>query len=206
MTIWIALFALVLVVVVRLGYLAAQRSSFDSFGHFLWFYCLEEPILVLVSMVPGVYGMALRAILYRLLFQHYGHMAIVRESVKIVFPRNICLGANSTVNTRCLFWAYAPIRIGDGVRLAPGVCLMTMGHHYQDRDRPIAVQGLHTAPIVINDDVWVGINAVILSGVTIGAGAVVAAGAVVTRDVPPGAMVAGVPARVVKYRGGREPE
>ncbi|NEE07867.1 sugar O-acetyltransferase, partial [Streptomyces sp. SID7499] len=57
---------------------------------------------------------------------------------------------------------------------------------------------LSFAPIVIEDDVWIGAAAVITQGVTVGAGAVVAAGAVVTRDVPAGTVVAGVPARVIK--------
>ena len=58
--------------------------------------------------------------------------------------------------------------------------------------------------IVISDDVWIGYNAIVMSGVTIGQGAVVAAGAIVTKDVPPYAIVAGVPAKVVKYRFSEE--
>lgn len=61
-------------------------------------------------------------------------------------------------------------------------------------------EALSKGDIIINDDVWIGCNAIILSGVNIGQGAVVAAGAVVTNDIPPYAIVGGVPAKVIKYR------
>jgi tetrahydrodipicolinate N-succinyltransferase len=62
------------------------------------------------------------------------------------------------------------------------------------------VEGICKGPIVVEDDVWIGTNAVILSGVTLGRGSVVAAGAVVGKDIPPYAIVGGVPAKVIKYR------
>lgn len=82
--------------------------------------------------------------------------------------------------------------------IAPKASLVTGGHPL-----PLAERRAHLsfAPIVVEDDVWIGPAAVITQGVTIGAGAVVAAGAVVTRDVPAGTVVAGVPARVIKQIG-----
>jgi acetyltransferase-like isoleucine patch superfamily enzyme len=59
-------------------------------------------------------------------------------------------------------------------------------------------QGVSTNPVTIGDDIWIGANAVILPGVTIGDHSVVAAGAVVTKDVPPHTLVAGVPAKIIK--------
>ncbi|MFF8691798.1 DapH/DapD/GlmU-related protein [Streptomyces sp. NPDC015144] len=104
-------------------------------------------------------------------------------------------GENVFVNQGCTFMDKGSIRIGSGVMIAPKVSLITGGHPLPLAERR---QYLSFAPIVIEDDVWIGTSAVITQGVTIGAGAVVAAGAVVTRDVPAGTMVAGVPARVVK--------
>ncbi|MGW3585822.1 sugar O-acetyltransferase [Streptomyces rubiginosohelvolus] len=104
-------------------------------------------------------------------------------------------GENVFVNQGCTFMDKGGIRIGNGVMIAPKVSLITGGHPLPLAERR---EFLSFAPIVIEDDVWIGTAAVITQGVTIGAGAVVAAGAVVTRDVPAGTVVAGVPARVVK--------
>lgn len=104
-------------------------------------------------------------------------------------------GRNVFVNQGCTFMDGGGISIGDNVMIAPKVSLITGGHPL-----PLAERRAYTAtaPIVIEDDVWIGAAAVVTQGVTIGAGSVVAAGAVVTRDVPAGTVVAGVPARVIK--------
>ncbi|MBW5422975.1 sugar O-acetyltransferase [Streptomyces sp. BG9H] len=108
---------------------------------------------------------------------------------------NTTFGENVFVNQGCTFMDKGGIRIGDGVMIAPKVSLITGGHPLPLAERR---EYLSFAPIVIEDDVWIGTAAVITQGVTIGAGAVVAAGAVVTRDVPAGTVAAGVPARVIK--------
>lgn len=118
----------------------------------------------------------------------------------------ITLGADSSIHPGCQLKAYvAPILIGEGVMIAANVALYSYDHGMAPdlpiRQQPIAAKG----PIIIENEVWVGTAAIILSGVTIGEGAVVAAGAVVTRDVPAGAIAAGNPARIVKYRNELEP-
>lgn len=94
------------------------------------------------------------------------------------------------------------ISIGRMVRVGGGVSMVSTNRVFHDPQVPIASQGYETAPIVIADDVWIGVHAVILAGVSIGRGAVVGAGAVVTKDVPAGAVVAGVPAKVISVREG----
>lgn len=91
-----------------------------------------------------------------------------------------------------------PVNIGHHVIIAQHVVMSGLNHNYEDVDRPIADQLVRTAPIVIEDECWIGANAVITAGVTIGKHAIVAAGAVVTRDVPPYSIAAGNPARVIK--------
>ena len=112
---------------------------------------------------------------------------------------DIEMGRDSTVN------AYAhlagKVRIGDGVRIATYASIIGFNHGFEDIGQPIYKQPHQTLGIVIADDVWIGANAVIVDGVTIGKGAVIAAGAVVTRDVPPMAIVGGVPAKVLRLRG-----
>lgn len=91
-----------------------------------------------------------------------------------------------------------PVSIGNHVNLAQGITVTALNHQFGQPDKLIADQGISTSQVVIEDDVWIGANAVILPGVTIGRHSVVAAGAVVTKDVPPYSMVAGVPASVKK--------
>ena len=105
---------------------------------------------------------------------------------------SITIGDRAYVGHDVHVHAIDPIRIGDDVVLADGVFVATTDHGRTDRS---AVHG--TGPVVIGDRVFVGQRAVVLGGVTIGDGATVGAGAVVTRDVPAGATVGGVPARLI---------
>ena len=91
-----------------------------------------------------------------------------------------------------------PAHIGNDVRLAQNVVLSGLNHNYEAVDSPIHVQGVSTSPIVIEDESWIGANAVIVPGVTVGKHSIVAAGSVVTKNVPPYSVVAGNPARVIK--------
>lgn len=91
--------------------------------------------------------------------------------------------------------------IGDKVLIAPGVSILSTSHVYKDKEVAIIDQGnTPVRPPTIKNDVWIGRNAIIRDGVTIGGGAVVGAGAVVTKDVPAFAVVGGVPARIIKFR------
>ncbi|WP_116951912.1 acyltransferase [Jiangella endophytica] len=92
------------------------------------------------------------------------------------------------------------ITIGNGVRIAAHAMIIAANHVFDDVTRPIHGQGLRSAPITIDDDVWVAGRVSIMAGVRVGAGSVLAAGAVVTKDVPRGSVVAGVPARVIRTR------
>lgn len=91
-----------------------------------------------------------------------------------------------------------PTTIGHHVNLAQNVTVTGLNHNYQDADKRIDEQGVSTRPVTIEDDVWVGANAVILPGVTLGKHSVVAAGSVVSRSVPPYSVCAGSPAKVIK--------
>jgi acetyltransferase-like isoleucine patch superfamily enzyme len=119
-----------------------------------------------------------------------GH-ALVRGDVEF--------GAHCTVNSYAMI--SGKVRCGDGVRIASHASLVGFNHGFDDPGVPIHVQKHETLGITIEDDVWIGANAVLVDGVRVGKGAVIAAGAVVSRDVPPLAIVAGVPAKVVRYRG-----
>ncbi|MHA6691025.1 acyltransferase [Devosia sp. A449] len=119
-----------------------------------------------------------------------GH-ALVRGDVEF--------GAHTTINPYAMI--SGRVRCGDGVRIASHVSIVGFNHGFDDPSVPIHTQKHETLGITIEDDVWIGANAVVLDGVTIGKGAVVAAGAVVSKNVPPLAIVGGVPAKLVRYRG-----
>jgi acetyltransferase-like isoleucine patch superfamily enzyme len=91
-----------------------------------------------------------------------------------------------------------PVHIGSHVNTAQNVVISGLNHNYADTDRMIDEQGVSTALITIEDDVWVGANSTVLAGVTIGRHSIVAAGSVVTRSIPPYSVCAGAPAKVVK--------
>ena len=91
-----------------------------------------------------------------------------------------------------------PVTIGNHVNLAQGITITALNHNFQDNNQRIDQQGITKNPITIGNDIWIGTNAVILPGVTIGDHSVVAAGAVVNKDVPPHSLVAGVPAKIIK--------
>ena len=125
-----------------------------------------------------------------------------KDCVVELFPGGkVSFGEKTTVQRSCSFIsALAPIMIGSHVQIAPFSAFYSYDHGFGSNDliarQPITTKG----PIVVEDDVWIGYNVVVLSGVRIGKGAVIAAKSVVTRDVPAGAIVAGSPARVLKMR------
>ena len=112
------------------------------------------------------------------------------------------IGEDSHVQPRCQLSAYlAAIELGRNVQVAPN-CAFFSYDHGTDPDVTMQDQPLRTrGPISVGDDVWFGVGATLLLGLTIGDGAVIGAGAVVTADVPENAIVVGVPARVVRIRG-----
>ncbi len=110
------------------------------------------------------------------------------------FGKNISIGKNVFINSCCHFQDQGGIEIGDGCLIGHNVVFATVNHDLYPENNRVN----HYAPIKLGKSVWVGSNAAILAGVTIGDWAVVAAGAVVTYDVPPLTIAGGVPARVIR--------
>lgn len=110
------------------------------------------------------------------------------------FGKNIHVGENVFINACCHFQDHGGVTLGDGCQIGHNVVFATLNHGLEPADRGTT----YPAPIVLGRNVWVGSNATILQGVTIGDNAVVAAGAVVSRDVSANTIVGGVPARIIK--------
>jgi acetyltransferase-like isoleucine patch superfamily enzyme len=112
------------------------------------------------------------------------------------------IGERSKVGHYSVLHGHGGLSVGSDVLIAHHVCIIAANHRFDDPARVIAEQGETREGIVIDSDVWIGSNVSIMDGVRVGRGAVIAAGAVVTRDVEPFAVVAGVPARQIKQRSG----
>jgi acetyltransferase-like isoleucine patch superfamily enzyme len=112
----------------------------------------------------------------------------------INYGKHITIGKNVFINFDCIFLALGGITIEDDVLIGPKVSLITENHPLNPEDR----KGLTAKPILIKKNAWIGANATILPGVTIGENAVVAAGAVVSKDVPDNTIVGGIPAKFIK--------
>ncbi|MBO6257114.1 sugar O-acetyltransferase [bacterium] len=108
--------------------------------------------------------------------------------------KNITVGKNVFINACCKFQDQGGIIIGDGVLVGHNVTLATLNHD----ERPQFRRYIYPKPIKIGNNVWIGSNATILAGVTIGDGSIVGANALVTRDVPNNTIVAGIPARILR--------
>lgn len=153
------------------------------------------------------------------LYQHRGKHSVIHNSVRMDTPpyRKFSLGNYSVVESFCCInnavgdviignhtrvgihnTIIGPVKIGNHVNLAQGVTVTALNHNFSDPNKRIDEQGISTTPVTIGDDIWIGANAVILPGVTIGNHSVIAAGAVVTKDVPPHSLAAGVPAKIIK--------
>ena len=153
------------------------------------------------------------------LYQHRGRHSVIHRSVRMDTPpyRKFSLGDYSVVESfSCINNAVGdvligdhtriglhntiigPVKIGDNVNLAQGITVTALNHNFNDPCKRIDEQGVSTSAVNIGNDIWIGANAVILPGVSIGNHSVVAAGAVVTNDVPAHTLVAGVPAKIIK--------
>ena len=119
----------------------------------------------------------------------------IRELLSRLFGKNITVGKNVFINACCHFQDHGGVTLDDGCQIGHNVVFATLNHGFAPEDRSTT----YPAPIVLKKNVWVGSNATILSGVTIGENAIVGAGSVVTKDVPDNAIVGGVPAKVIKY-------
>lgn len=139
---------------------------------------------------------ALRSAVYRSLFRmKIGEGAQIDCGCLIWGPARITIGAGTVVNRGVVLDGRFPLTIGSNVSISLYSTILTLEHDLAAADfRSVG------APVVIGDRVFIGARVVILPGVTIGEGAAVAAGAVVTRDVPPLAIVSGVPAKITGHR------
>ena len=177
----------------------------------------------LLGFLPGNAGLLLRRYFYKNKFKSCGSDLYIYHSVDIKGFENISIGNNFIVHHRSYLYSYRGtltigdnvavayntsllsadngfISIGNDVIIAQNVVLRSLNHTFTDPTVPIRYQGHEGGFISIEDDDWIGANSVILPNVTIGAHSIVGAGSVVTKDIPPYSVFAGVPAKLIKSR------
>lgn len=138
----------------------------------------------------------LRRIACKLMFDYCGQKVDIGR--RISFSQHVSLGDRSSIGDESFI--FGTISIGSDVMMAARCAFMAANHNIDRSDIPMNQQGGTDGPIVVGDDVWIGYDSKIMAGVHIGNGAVIGAGSVVTKNVPPYAVVGGVPARIIKYR------
>lgn len=143
-----------------------------------------------------IVGRSARAWMLRLAGARIGREAAVLGGTYLSNPAHLTLGFHAMLNRNCYLDLQAPITIGDYAGAGHGVTFVTTVHGIVP-GMNVGI-GMSAEPIVVQERAWIGANATVLPGVTIGRDAIVAAGSVVTHNVPPNCLVAGVPARIVK--------
>lgn len=174
----------------------------------------------ILSYVPGKMGSFLRGCWYYLRLKKKSYIKVGSLS-QFIHPKNISFDGNARIGKYAFFTAEGgeiiigksfstntnvhinascggKILIGNDVLFGPNVVIRTANHNFKLKNKPTNKQGHNYADIRIDNNVWIGANAVILSGVNIGEGAIIAAGSVVNKDVASNSIVGGVPAREIK--------
>lgn len=151
----------------------------------------------------GKLGMGIRYVILKSITDSIGDNVAIFPGVYIFNPENLVLGNNVSIQPMTYMecgYVKGGVTIGDDVSIAHGVTIMGTTHHFDKHDEKIRDQGVDNEPVHIEENVWIGAKAAILSGVTVGHGSVVGAGAVVNKSLDPEGVYVGVPARKVKDR------
>lgn len=137
----------------------------------------------------------LRRLVCKMIMKDFSMKSAIGRNVDLRSPYRIGIGNGTVINKRCVLDGRGGLVIGNNVDIAQDTFIWTEQHDYNSPDYTSICK-----PVEIEDYVWIASRATVLPGVKIGRGAVVACGAIVTKDVPPLAIVGGVPARIIGYR------
>lgn len=144
-----------------------------------------------VNLIPGQIGCIIRK---NVMPARVGRNSKIWEGSQIEYPSRLTIGSNTSINRKCTIHAGGKVIIGNDVLIGPEVIIYSQNHNYESTGVEYRKQGYKRKEVIIGNNVWIASRCIILPGVNIGNNAVVAAGSVVTKDVDPGDIVAGVPA------------
>lgn len=143
--------------------------------------------------------MKLRSFLCRVIFASCARDVKIHPMVYFGSGKDVHIGSGSNLSIGS--WISNDTKIGCDVMVGPNLFIISSNHAFADRHVPMRLQGMEPSePVVIKDDVWIGANVTILSGVTINSHSIVGAGSVVTKDIPEYSIVGGNPAKIIRSR------
>jgi len=160
---------------------------------------LVEWVVANLPRHPGPYA-AIKRVLLNCDGAKIGHDVHIYPGVRIFVPNGLTVGNHVSISSYVIITTAGTVDIGNNVLIGYGTKILSANHKIPDDQGTIFGSGHDCEPVVIENGVWIGANAVILPGVNIGEGAVVAAGAVVNKDVDAYTIVAGVPAKIIRER------
>lgn len=173
-----------------------------NFKQFIWrleYSITGTKILKFLIITPSILIKKILWIWGRLRFsalvRQRGLGCVCHWTVDLKYPDNLTLGNGVVIGVNASIGAHSPIKIGNKVRISREVQIETAGLDFSSTSPPYRHQ---SKPIIIEDGVWLGARCMVLGGVRIGANSVIAAGSIVTRDIAPRTLVAGIPAKVVR--------
>jgi len=174
----------------KLSVMEAFRRAFVRFYN--WWLDFELMVLYFIGRIP-LYSV--RKLFYKLAGVRIGKGSVIHTGCRFFNPKGISIGEDTIIGYGAFLDGRAPLKVGNHVAIASEVMIYNSEHDIHRED-----MGVVEEPVVIEDYVFIGPRVIILPGVRIGKGSVVAAAAVVTHDVPPGKIVAGVPAKEIGER------
>lgn len=144
-------------------------------------------------------GMYVRKFLAKRIFKKTSNNFKIHSGVDFGSGINVEIGENSSLNKNA--WIGNDTVIGNEVMMGPEIIILSGSHNFSDTSIPMTHQGAPARrPVTIGNDVWIGTRTIILPGVKIGSHSIIGSGSIVTKDVPEWAIVAGNPAKVIKFR------
>lgn len=162
---------------------------------FIAFY-IDELFWLILDLLPQFLSVPI----FKLVLGQFGRNSSIDYKAYIRYPWKVFIGDDSQVARGCMILPSMQckditITLGSHIQVAPNVVFAAAGHDYRYLDLPDIA-----GSIVIKDYVWIGAGSIILPGITIGEGAIIGAGSIVSRDIPPYSIAAGVPAKVIRPR------
>lgn len=176
------------------------RRFISTYSKTLFHIWLEEWLMFLTRFLPAGLGLAARGLVAKLLLKRANGFPLIYPGAYLVHTYGIQFGEGVSVNSGAHLDGRGGIRIGNNVMVGPNAVLVSSTHDHRPGESPMNQRPHLLEPLEIGDDVWIGANAFIRGGLSVGNGAIVAAGAVVTKDVQPMQIVGGNPAVEISKR------